>query len=259
MPGALPTRLCDTTNDCESSRHAFWASNRNVRQAARPAEEPGTPELRPWEPTSSKALDWSITRLLCHWKRGAAVPSWPPEFMSEDTGRVGCGVLPHGNVARSAAVILLLALGLVVLGTGCATSKASVSNRMASIVVTNVSSEQIAAAVNTVFKKHSFEEGKAEEDELVFQRPGSFMSGLVYGDWYSGGVWERVKVYQRELDAGRTVVECDGYMVQEHDDPMFQNEKREYKTKKGHLRDLLNEVAKELKHPLPPAAPAQSK
>jgi hypothetical protein len=164
-----------------------------------------------------------------------------------------------GIVARSGMLFVLLALAVVVLTTGCQTTKPVVSNRMASIVVTNVSSEQIEAAVNTVFKNHSFEEGKAEDDELVFQRPGTFMSGMIYGDWYSGGVWERIKIYQRELEAGRTVVECDGYMVQEHEDPLFQNEKKQHKTKKGHLQDLLNEVAQELKHPRPAAAPAEAK
>ena len=130
---------------------------------------------------------------------------------------------------------------------------------MASVVVTNASSEQIEAAVNTVFKKHKFEEGRSEDDELVFQRPGSLMSGVVYGDWYSGGVWERVKIYTRSLDPARTVVECDGYMVQEHDDPLFQHEKKEYSTKKHHLQDLMNEVAAEIKHPSSPPPTEQTK
>ena len=28
---------------------------------------------------------------------------------------------------------------------------------------------------------------------MAFEKKGSTMNGLVYGDWYSGGVWERVK------------------------------------------------------------------
>jgi hypothetical protein len=178
--------------------------------------------------------------------------------MREDTHTVTCGVLPPRKIVRAGASLVLLALAATVLTTGCSTTKNPVSNHMASIVVTNQSSEQIDAAVRAVFKNHSYEEGKAEDDELVFQRPGSFMSGLVYGDWYSGGVWERIKVFQRELDSARTVVECDGYMVQEHEDPLFQNEKREHKTKKGHLQELLNEVPRELKRSPAAPAPAQA-
>ena len=179
--------------------------------------------------------------------------------MLEDTSKEGRSLLPPGRIARSGALFVLLALAAAVLTTGCHTTKGSVSTRMASIIVTNRSSEQIEAAISNVFTKHSYEEGRAEEDELVFQKPGSLMNGLVYGDWYSGGVWERVKIYQRELDPARTVIECDGYMVQEHEDPMFQKEKREYKTKKGHLQELLNEVGQELRHPPPPAAPTEAK
>jgi hypothetical protein len=165
----------------------------------------------------------------------------------------------QGQSAKSAGPLLLLAFVVMTLAAGCATTKHPESNRMASIVVTNVPSAQIEAALNTVFKKHSFEEGKPMDDEIVFQRPGSVMSGVIYGDWYSGGVWERVKIFTRELDSARTVVECDGYMVQEHEDPMFQTEKRQYRTKKHHLQDLMDEVAAELKHPSPPPPPPKPK
>ncbi|HVM50864.1 MAG TPA: hypothetical protein VMU04_22745 [Candidatus Acidoferrum sp.] len=150
-------------------------------------------------------------------------------------------------------------LAAVALAAGCRTADSGVSQRMASIIVTNRTSEQIEAAVQAVFKQHGYEEGKSEDDEMDFQKPGSFMSGMVYGDWYSGGVWERIKVYQRDLDSSRTVVECDGFMVQEHEDPLFQNEKKEHKTKKGHLQELLNEVPKELRRSQPLQIPAPEK
>ena len=138
------------------------------------------------------------------------------------------------------------AISAVLVITGCSSTKPSFSNRMASIVVTNEPQEKIDTAVRGVFKKHWFEETKGEKDEIVFQRPGTFMNSVVYGDWWSGGVWERVKIYQRELDSERTVVECDGYMVQEHDDPLFQKEKLQYGSKKKHLQGLMNEVGAEL-------------
>ena len=163
-----------------------------------------------------------------------------------------------GPLRRTAANIVLLALPILALTAGCRSSKTSVSNRMASIVVTNQPLEKIEGAIQVVFKSHTYEETKGEEDELVFQKPGSFMNSMIYGDWYSGGVWERIKIYQRELDPARTVVECDGYMVQEHDDPMFQKEKRQYNTKKGHLQKLLEEVAGELKTPTDKASPPRS-
>ena len=155
-------------------------------------------------------------------------------------------------------IIVLFALPILALTAGCRSSKTSVSKRMASIVVTNQPSEKIEAAIQVVFQNHAYEDTKGEVDELVFQKPGSFMNSMIYGDWYSGGVWERIKIYQRELDPARTVVECDGYMVQQHEDPMFQKEKRQYKTKKGHLQKLLEEVAGELKSAAAKPSPPQT-
>ena len=154
---------------------------------------------------------------------------------------------PIITLARRLPVCLLpLALSAAVLATGCRSPNRQISNRMASIIVTNRSSEQIEAAIQAVFEKHEYEAGKSEEDELVFEKQGTFMNGLVYGDWYSGGVWERFKIYQRELRPAETLVECDAYMVQQHEDPLFQKERREYNTKKGHCQKLLNEVARDL-------------
>jgi hypothetical protein len=144
---------------------------------------------------------------------------------------------------------LLFAIAAVVLAAGCRSPNPAISRRMAAIVITNQPSEHIEAAIRTVFKRNGYEEGKGEDDEIVFQKPGSMMSGVVYSDWFNGGVWERIKIYQRELPPTETVVECDGYMVSGHEDPLFQKEKREYGTKKGHCQKLLNEVAEELRPP----------
>jgi hypothetical protein len=153
------------------------------------------------------------------------------------------------------ACLWLFALAVVLVSVGCRSTKSLVSSRMASIVVTNHSPEQIDTAIRSVFKNHGYQEGKGEEDEIVFQKPGSLMSGLVYSDWYNGGVWERIKVYQRELHPTETVVECDGYMVSEHDDPLFQKEKKEYGTKKHHCQALMDEVARVLKRPVATPTP----
>ncbi len=143
----------------------------------------------------------------------------------------------------------LILFAIVVLAPGCRSPDPNVSTRMASIIVTNRSTEDIETAIRTVFERHDFTEGRSDDDKLIFDKQGSFMSGMVYSDWYSGGVWERVKVYERAHADDQTVVECDGFMVKGHDDPMFSEEKRLYKTKRGHLQNLMDEVAVEVEHP----------
>jgi hypothetical protein len=155
-----------------------------------------------------------------------------------------------GLWGASTAISFLTAWLLAgMLTAGCRSPNRDISDRMASIVVTNRPSKDIEAAIRSVFDNNGYVEGRSENDILVFEKKGSFMSGVVYSDWYSGGVWERIKVYQRDLDENRTVVECDGYMVKEHEDPLFAQEKREYKTKRGHCQKFMDEVAMELAKP----------
>jgi hypothetical protein len=70
-----------------------------------------------------------------------------------------------------------------------------------------------------------------------------------YGDIYSGGVWERVEVYQTELESDRTLVDCDGFMVQEHDDPLFQKSRPAFKSRWSNYQKLLDAVSKDLDEP----------
>src|SRR3954468_3593417 len=109
--------------------------------------------------------------------------------------------------------LLLICLGLVM--PGCKSPPKSPSNRLASVTIKNGTREQIENAIRTVFVKHVYQlSTKRDAGALIFEKKGTFMNGFVYGDWYSGGVWERVNVYYGEPEPGRTVVECDAYMVQ---------------------------------------------
>jgi hypothetical protein len=142
-------------------------------------------------------------------------------------------------------VLLFISLGLLM--PGCKSPQDSLSNRFASVTIKDATRDQIETAIRTVFEKHGYElSTRHDAGALVFERKGTFMNGMMYGDWYSGGVWERVNVYYGEREPGRTVVECDAYMVQEHDDPFFQSERKPYKTRRHIYQKLLEEVAKEL-------------
>jgi hypothetical protein len=147
------------------------------------------------------------------------------------------------TLGRSA--LLLIFLGL--LTPGCKSPPKSPSNRLASVTIRNGTREEIETAIRKVFEKHGYElSTKRDAGALIFEKKGTFMNGLFYGDWYSGGVWERVNVYYGDPEPGRTVVECDAYMVQEHDDPLFQSERKMYKTRRHIYQKVLEEVAAEL-------------
>jgi hypothetical protein len=144
---------------------------------------------------------------------------------------------------------LAIAFCLAVISFGCKSTPNTPSNRLASVVIKNRTPEEIETAIRTVFEKHDYElSPRHDRQVIVFEKKGTFMNGLVYGDWYSGGVWERVNVYLGQLEPGQVLVDCDVYMVQEHDDPFFQSERKTYKTRRHLYQKILDEVAKELDH-----------
>jgi hypothetical protein len=148
---------------------------------------------------------------------------------------------------RLAFTYLVLGLLLALFGVGCKSTPKTSSNRLASVVIKDRTSEEIETAIRNVFEKHDYElSARRDGGAMIFEKKGTVMNGLVYGDWYSGGVWERVKVYHGELEPKRTLLDCDAYMVQEHDDPFFQSERKPYKSRRHLYQELLDEVVKEL-------------
>jgi hypothetical protein len=148
---------------------------------------------------------------------------------------------------RFAFVHMVMALSLASVLTGCKSPPKTPSNRLASVVIKNRTPDEIEAATRTIFEKYGYElSTRREGGAMMFERQGTFMNGLFYGDWYSGGVWERVKVYHIDMEPGATLLDCDAYMVQEHDDPFFQSERKPYKSRRHVYQKILEEVVKEL-------------
>jgi hypothetical protein len=151
------------------------------------------------------------------------------------------------HMRRFASPLMVMALCLTFFLTGCKSTPQTPSNRLASVVIKDRTPDEIEAATRTVFEKHDYDlSPRRDGGAMVFEKKGTFMNGLVYGDWYSGGVWERVKVYHIDMEPGRTLVDCDAYMVQEHDDPFFQSERKPYTSRRHVYQKLLEEVAREL-------------
>jgi len=155
------------------------------------------------------------------------------------------------------SVAFLLPVVVAALLSGCATAPpATGSQRLASVVIEGAAADKIKESVLTVFKRESFALARPAEDKLVFERPGTFLNGLAYGDWYGGGVYERVEVFQKELEPGRTLLDCNAFMVQEPEDPFFEKVRPVSKSRRGRYQKLLEAAAAALSQAsVAPAAP----
>jgi len=107
---------------------------------------------------------------------------------------------------------------------------------------------EIEAATQKVFAEHGYQEARSKGSQLVFEKEGTGMNTLVYGDWSPKTVWVRVKVYVQDLSSVQQVLlECDAYMVAEHGDTHFEEEHKLTAVHRGRFQDLLDEVSHRLK------------
>ena len=126
--------------------------------------------------------------------------------------------------------------------TGCASTAHKLgSHRLAAVIIKGSSPDAIKASAKDVFDKHDFEAEPEDDNDLVFQKKASGMNSFVYGDWFSGPVTARVKLYLGETKAGEILLDGDVYMVQEADDPLFTKERRVH-ARRGELQKLLDEI-----------------
>ena len=137
---------------------------------------------------------------------------------------------------------------LLLAWAGCRTHPNTPSSRLASILITNRPVAQVEAVTEAVFKEHSYQTTRSKASELIFEKEGTGMNTLVYGDWSSKKVWVRVKVYLHELSSvDQVLLDCDAYMVGEHGDLHFEEEHKLTSVHRGRFQDLLDEVSQRLK------------
>jgi len=148
------------------------------------------------------------------------------------------------------ALLLFKVVLIPALFAGCQSPHVLEPERAGAIIITNHAPEQISAATKETFQLHQFDQTRSDGPELVFQKMGTFMDAVLTSDWASGPAWVRVRVFQRPLDAERTLLDCDVYMVQQPEDPLFQQE-RKLRGRKQQYQALLDEIAENLNHQTP--------
>ena len=142
---------------------------------------------------------------------------------------------------------LLLVLQLALSTVGCKSSPRTPSTRLAAIIVTNKPVSEIEAATQSVFKDQGYITSRHLLGDFVFEKQGTGMNTLVYGDWSEKAVWVRVKLSIRRLAAQQHLVECDAYMVNDHGDARFEEEHKLTRMHRGRYQELLEQIGQRLR------------
>src|SRR5947207_2599450 len=110
---------------------------------------------------------------------------------------------------------LVWILFLPLIWLGCQTHPSNPSGHLAWVVITNQPMTRVEQITRAVFAAHEYQIARPKQGQLVFEKEGTGMNTLVYGDWSSKKVWIRAKVFTQDSSA-QVLLACDGYVVVDH-------------------------------------------
>jgi hypothetical protein len=153
--------------------------------------------------------------------------------------------LPFLSRVRLPAIVLAsIVAGLFV---GCQSPNGTGSHRLASVIIKNRPLTDIEAATEIVFTEYGYKMIRTGPQRFTFEKEGTTMNQMAYGDWSGKPVQVRIKLNIRETTATETLVECDAYMVASPGTGQFEEETKLSTFRKGPYQDLLNDIKARLK------------
>ncbi len=169
------------------------------------------------------------------------------------------GSAADGSVALPRCTLrVLLAVCFAALATpGCRSAATQDPVRFASVEIPGQTHERVRDVAAEVFRDHGYLVTRNGWDGLVFEREGSAMNNLAYGNWMGGRVWVRVKATIFDVSGRQCRLQCEAFILRNRGEAL----EEEIRIRKVHNRayqELLDEVARRLGGPTPntPAAAA---
>lgn len=144
------------------------------------------------------------------------------------------------------AGLLLLAAFAALIASGCKSSTADTQFTV-SVTITNHTLLEIETATAAVFQQQGYYGEHTGPGEFVFEKVGTSMENLTYGNWMGGGLWIRVVISTHSQDAARTLLGCDAYQVLNHGDRILEEATKMSKRRHRQYKELLQQVAARLK------------
>lgn len=145
----------------------------------------------------------------------------------------------------SLPVLLAVCLGAL-LGAGCSSTGKSEPVHFASVRIQGQAPERVSDVATEVFLEHRYKVTRKGWAHLTFEKEGSTMNNIAYGNWMGGGVWVRVKVSVEEVLAGTCDLKCEAFLVRNRGESL-EEEIRIKKLHSGQYQELLDEVAARFK------------
>ena len=154
-------------------------------------------------------------------------------------------------LTRSGFLTALLFLFMAAAGSGCGNLSGPGSASFASVMISNHTPAEIAAAATQVFAEDGYAGGATGGGQLVFQKEASRGTSMardgIAATQAGARSLNRVRAEIVPLGNGTHRLQCQAYMVTGAGDSFFEDEVRLANLRSGPYRSLLNRVADRLK------------
>jgi hypothetical protein len=146
---------------------------------------------------------------------------------------------------------------LILVATGCQRLGKNSPNEVASVVIANQSMGKVAAATEVAFIKHEYQGGRTGPAQYTYQRGGSQMDAVVYGEWIDRKVALRAVVTLNEVGTNSVRVSCDARMVSAPGDPVFEETFKVRGSDKKEIETIMTEIVDQASRPTNPGTDAK--
>lgn len=154
-------------------------------------------------------------------------------------------VLSKNRVVKSGCRFLLWLLCAVALAvTGCRTTDASAPGQTASVLIRGNTPGQVSDMAVAVFESHGYQLASQRVGTMVFEKRGSTMSKVAYGNWMDSDVWVRVRAEVVPVGEGTVRLQCLARLIR---DKGGATEEEIKSLRRSPYQDLLDEVAARFK------------
>ena len=103
-------------------------------------------------------------------------------------------IVGNGRSLKRALRKAILGLAACLLVAGCHTTPAPPAGEFACVEIRGSTPGQICSMAREVFRENGYDAMPAAANHLVFEKKGSTLNNIAYGNWLDAAVWVRVKV-----------------------------------------------------------------
>jgi len=135
------------------------------------------------------------------------------------------------------------AFGLMLMATGCQRLGKNTPNTVATVIIPDQSMGRVAAATEIVFVKYKYQGGRTGTSQYTYQRLGSSMDAVVYGEWIDRKVALKAVVTLNEVGTNSVRVTCDARMVSAPGDTVFEESFKVRGSDKKEIEEIMAEIA----------------